>query len=135
MSTLMLMEVQRALYAKLHSDGILTALVPHIYDSIPQHTPAPYLLIGQGTQSVTAVDGIMVSECQLELSVFTDTGVRKTALSVLNRLYALLHLSSLVLTGLQCVQMRMEEVSTTLTEQGTLLKGRMELFVTVAEAS
>ena len=133
MSTLILMEVQRALYAKLHGDSILMALVPYIYDSVPQHTPAPYLLIGQGTQSVKAVDGIMVSECQLELDVFTDTSGRKTALSVLNRLYGVLHLSSLALTGLQCAQMRMEEVSTALIEQGTLLKGRMTVFVTAAE--
>jgi hypothetical protein len=134
MSMLALMEVQRALFTKLSGDGVLMGMVSGVYDCVPQQTPVPYVIIGDGTQNVRPADGIVVSECQLELHVWTEAGGRKALLTLLNRLHALLHMGTLTLSGFQLVTLHMEQASTRIAEQGTLLEGRMTLFVALVEA-
>ena len=101
MSNLALMEVQRALYNKLAADGVLMGMVSGVYDIVPQRTPLPYIRIGDGDQKVTPADALNVSECKLDLHVWTDVGGRKTALAIMNRLHALIHLGTLTLSGFQ----------------------------------
>ncbi|MGK3796902.1 DUF3168 domain-containing protein, partial [Enterococcus faecium] len=88
---LALMEVQRGLYSKLHGDGVLAGMVSGIYDVVPQHALLPYVMIGDSASKAAAADGTTLTECQLELEVWTDTGGRKTALAIMNRIHALLH--------------------------------------------
>jgi Protein of unknown function (DUF3168) len=133
MSSIALMEIQRALYTKLSGDGVLMGIVAGIYDNVPQNTPLPYVVIGDGNQNIRPADAVIVTECQLELQVWTDVGGRKTALTILNRLHALLHLGTLTLSGFQLVTLRVEQASTTLAEQGALVGGALTLFVTVVE--
>ena len=133
MSALALMELQRALFAKLSADSTLMSLVGGVYDNVPQNTPLPYVIIGDGTQVIRPADGLVISECQLEIHVYTDSGGRKSALEILNRLHALLHLGTLSLTGFQLISLRAEQAATLLAEQGAQFKGTMHLFVAIAE--
>ena len=133
MSNLALMEVQRALYNKLAADGVLMGMVSGVYDIVPQRTPLPYIRIGDGDQKVTPADALNVSECKLDLHVWTDVGGRKTALAIMNRLHALIHLGTLTLSGFQLVTLRSEQATTSLVEQGTYLSGVLTVLVTVAE--
>ena len=128
-----LMEVQRGLYSKLVADGTLMGMIGGIFDIVPPQSVLPYVVIGDGTQQLRAADGINVTDCHLTLRVISDLGGRKTVLAVLNRLHALLHLSSLTLTGFTLVTLRSEQASTVLIDQGTHVTGTLGILVTVAE--
>lgn len=133
MSGLALMEVQRGLYSKLHGDGVLGGMVSNIYDVVPQHTLLPYVIVGDGAQQAVAADGVTITECRIELQVWTETGGRKTALAIMNRIHALLHLGTLSLSGLQLVLLRVEQADTALAEQATRVHGTLRVIATVAE--
>lgn len=133
MSTLVLMEVQRALNAKLQGDGVLMGMVTGVYDAVPQRSNLPYVVIGDGQMRVLEAQGIALHELNLELDIWTDTGGRKTALTIMNRLFSTLHLGTLTLTGFQQVTLRCEQADTELEEQGTRLHGRLNLRMIVVE--
>jgi len=133
MSGLALMEIQHALYTRLSGDGVLMGMVSGVHDDVPQNSALPYVILGDGDQNVRPADAAVVTECQLELQVWTRTGGRKTALTILNRLHALLHLGTLTLSGYQLVTLRVEQASTRLAEQGERMLGEMTVYVAVAE--
>ncbi len=127
------MEVQRALYGKLHADGVLMGMVGGVYDTVPQGAALPYVVIGDGLQNVVAADGVSVAQCRLGLDVWTDVGGRKTALAIMNRIFALVHLGTLTMSGYQLVLLRCEQAETTLIEQGTRIHGTLTITATVTE--
>lgn len=133
MSSLALMEVQRALYTALVADGVLMGMVSGVFDVVPQHTALPYVELGDGSQSITPAEAAEVSECRLALYVWTEAAGRKTALSVLNRIHALLHLGTFGITGFQLVNVRTEQAATVIEEQGTRLRGTLVVRMTVVE--
>lgn len=133
MSGLALMELQKGLFSKLNGDGVLMGMVAGIYDAVPQMAALPYIIIGDGRSSAVAADGVSVTECRLDLQIYTDVGGRKTALNIMNRIHALLHLGALTLTGYQLVLLRVEQAATELAEQARRVHGTMQLVVTVAE--
>jgi hypothetical protein len=131
--TLALMEVQRALYTKLSGDGVLMGMINGLFDAVPQNSALPYVVIGDGNQALRPAESTIVTECRLELNVWTDTGGRKTALNILNRLHALLHLGTVTLSGFQLLTLRVEQASTALAEQAARVGGTLVVFVAVAE--
>jgi hypothetical protein len=133
MSNLALMEVQRGLYTKLHGDGVLMGMVTGVYDAVPQKTAVPYIVIGDGQARALPAEAMNLAELTLQLDVWTDAGGRKNALTILNRLFALLHLGTLTLTGYQQVILRCEQASTELAEQGLNLHGTMSVRATIVE--
>lgn len=133
MNALALMEVQRALYTKLSGDAVLMDMVSGIYDAVPQNTPLPYVFIGDGNQQLRAAEAALVTECQLDLYVWTESQGRKQALSILNRLHGLLHLGTLTLNGFELVHLHVVQASTALVEEGAMLNGRLRLQLAVAE--
>ena len=134
MSSLALREVQRSLYSKLSGDAVLMDMISGIYDVVPQNTNPPYVVLGNGRQELQPVDALVVSDCQLELHVWTLASGRKAALAILSRLYALLHLGTLTLSGLELVTLRVEQAATSLSEQGKYLSGVLRISITVVEA-
>lgn len=135
MSNLALMEVQHALYTKLSGDGVLMGMVTGIHDITPQKTLVPYIVIGDGQAQDLPADALNITELTLQIDVWTDASGRKTALTIMNRLFALLHLGTLTLSGFQQVIMQCAQADTTLAEQGVNLRGTMSVRVTVVEAS
>ncbi|MDX2095168.1 MAG: DUF3168 domain-containing protein [Alphaproteobacteria bacterium] len=133
MSSLALMEVQRALHTKLQGDGVLMGMVSGVYDAVPQKTPLPYVVIGDGQMRELPAATLTINELTLQIDVWTASSGRKTALAIMNRLFALLHLGTLTLDGLQQVILRCTEARTELAEQATHMHGTMNLRVTVAE--
>ena len=134
MSNLALMEVQRGLYAQLIADSMLTDMVSGVYDVAPQDKPLPYVVIGDGKTSVTAADSLDLSECRLMLHIWTEAPGRKTALSIMNRLYAILHLGVLALDGFDPVTLRVEQAATAIDEHGNYIHATMAILATVVEA-
>lgn len=135
MSSLALMEVQRALYTKLNGDGVLMGMVTGIYDVTPQRTVLPYVAIGDGQMQELPADALNIAELRLQLDVWTAAAGRKTALAILNRLFAVLHLGTLTLSGFQQVILRCEQADTTLVEQGINIHGTLVVRVNVVEAA
>ena len=133
MSNLGLMEVQRGLYTKLSGDGVLMGMVTGVYDNVPQCTAFPYIVIGDGNYATIPADGANLSECRLQIDVWSETGGRKSVLTIMNRLMALLHLGTMTLTGYQLVLLRCEQADTLLDEQGTYVHGSLVVTVTMAE--
>lgn len=134
MSTLALIEVQKALYAALHADGVLMGMVEGIFDAVPQKSEVPYIVIGEGNEALQAVADGGVSECHLTLQVWTQASGRKTALMIMNRIHALLHLGSLSVDGFEVLVLRTEQASVRLAEDGNYMNGSLTLALTVEEA-
>ncbi len=133
MSNLALLEVQRALYTKLTGDGVLMGMVTDVFDVVPQKTALPYVEIGDGDYSAIAADAANLSEVRMQLDVWTDAAGRKTALNIMNRMYALLHFGTLTLAGYQQVLMRCEQAETALVEEAARIRGSLVVRVAVVE--
>jgi hypothetical protein len=133
MSNLALMEVQRALYNKLNGDGVLMGMISGIYDVVPQKTIFPYIVIGDGNCSDIATDILNISDLRLGIEIWSGTSGRKAALTIMNRLFAMLHLGTLTLSGYQLVLLRCEQSDTQLTEEATYIRGTMVVRATVVE--
>lgn len=133
MSSLALMEVQHALYSKLTGDGVLMGMVSGVYDVVPQNTALPYVEIGDGETITLAADVVNVSELRLSIDVWGDTAGRKNVLTIMNRIYALLHLGTLTLSGFQQVMMRGEQAETALVEEASRIHGTLVVRVMVVE--
>lgn len=133
MSSLALMEVQHALYTKLNGDGVLMGMVTGVYDAVPQKTTLPYVVIGDGKLRELPADGLNIATAELSIDVWTDASGRKYALTILNRIFALLHLGTLTLSGLQQVVLRCDEAETMLAEVHDRIHGTLTLRATVVE--
>lgn len=133
MTSLALMEVQRALYNKLTGDGVLMGMVTGVYDVVPQKTALPYVEIGDGETITLAADVVNVTEARVRLDVWGDTAGRKKVLAIMNRIYALLHLGTLTLSGFQQVLMRGEQAETQLVEEATRVRGTLMVRIAVVE--
>jgi hypothetical protein len=133
MNTMALTEVQRALFTKLSGDGVLMAMISGIYDVVPQKTELPYVVIGDGQSRMLDADAVNLTEMLLQLDVWTDATGRKAALTIMSRLFALLHLGSLTINGFQQVLLRCEQADTAIEEQATRIHGTLTVRVIAAE--
>jgi hypothetical protein len=122
-------------YTSLSGDGVLMSMISGVHDVVPQQTAMPYVVIGDGRASLQAAESAEITECVLELYIWSDTGGRKTALAIMNRIHALLHLGVLSLTGFELLTMRSEQANTVLSDQGTYLRGSLTLYIAVAEVA
>ncbi len=133
MSSLALMQVQQALYTKLQGDGVLMGMVGGVYDSVPETAALPYVVIGDGQLRVLPADNATISDTVLQIEVWTDASGRKSALTIMSRLFALLHLGTLSLSGVQQVLLRCEQADTAVAETNTRIHGTLNVRVTVVE--
>lgn len=134
MTSLVLPELQRALYTKLHGDGVLMGMVSGIYDTVPQKTQPPYVVIGDGNHNAIEAEGVNAAECELEIEVWADSGGRKAALLILNRIWSLLHLGTLTVTGFSTISLRCDQADTSISEEATHIRGRLIVRATTVEA-
>ena len=133
MSDLALMEVQRALYTKLGGDGVLMGMVTGVYDAVPQKTALPYVVIGDGRANVEPADELNITELQMQIDVWGDATGRKKVLTILNHIFALMHLGTLALAGYQQVLLRCEQADTEIAEQGQNTRGVLIVRAVMAE--
>ncbi len=133
MTQMALMEVSRALFTKLSGDGVLMAMVSGIYDVVPQKTALPYVVIGDGQSRVLEAHDLNLTEMLLQFDVWTEANGRKTALMIMNRLFALLHLGTLAIPGFSTVLLRCEQADTAIEERATRVHGTLTVRVIAAE--
>lgn len=130
--SLVMQAVQQALVAKLVGDALLMDRVNAIYDTVPQRSALPYVMIDELAQEALPSLGEHLWRVTLVLEVWTDAQGRKTALEVLERLQSLLHHGNLSMTAHTLREMRVEGASCVLAEQATRVVGSMELGLIVA---
>lgn len=133
MSTLAMMEVQRALYAKLTADGVLMGMISGVYDAVPQTAALPYVVIGDGDAECTPELAAQVTQCQWTIEVWTNASGRKSALTILNRLHGLLHQGDITLTGLTLIGVTVTRAQTQVDTEKERVFGLLELRLMVRE--
>lgn len=133
MSAAVLQAVQQALFTKLTGDSLLMDLITGVYDAVPQQAALPYVVIGDGSAEEKPQVQAQLSECSMALHVWTGGGGRKTALSILNRLQALLHHGSLNFTGFTLFAMRCTRAETQVDADNDRVYGVLELLLTMRD--
>lgn len=131
--SLVMQAVQHALFTKLTGDALVMDRVEQVYDTVPQGSPMPYLLIDQIEQEHVAAVGETLWRVGVIVEVWTAPHGRKTAMAVLERLQALLHHGTLSVSGFNLREMRMENAGCVVTQQATRVVGSMELSLLLAE--
>lgn len=130
--SLVMQAVQQALVAKLTGDALLMDRVNAIYDTVPQRSALPYVMIDELVQEALPGLGESLWRVNLVLEVWTEAQGRKTALAVLERLQGMLHHGNLSIGGHSLREMRVEGASCVLAEQATRVVGSMEISLIVS---
>lgn len=91
--------LHKAVYEALTADSALMALISGVYDRVPEGTALPYVVFDR-TESSDASSGADEAErIALGLNVYSRSGGRKQVLDIMERLHAVLHHQTPVLTG------------------------------------
>lgn len=133
MSAQALQEVRRGIIVALRADALLQSQLSGIYDLVPQQAALPYLVVDTAQSEHVPAQGVGISGCRLMLHAVSDARGRKTVLAILSRVQALLHLQSLTLTGATLLSMQVEQVEATLSGDGTLCEGALQLLCWLQE--
>jgi hypothetical protein len=124
----------QAVYNLLKNDNTLAeALAVSVFSAVPQHSQFPYIVIGDGVQHVQPTEGMLVTECQLDIHIWTAANGHKQALDIMDRIYALLHLGTLTISDFEQVVLRVDRASVTLEEEGNALRGTLRVIAIVVE--
>ena len=129
MSGAVLQAVQQGLYNKLSGDALLMDMVTGVYDAVPQHAALPYVVLGDGSADDVPQLQAKISECTMQLYVWTSGGGRKAALAILQRLNALLHQATLPMSGHSLIAMRCLRAETQVQAEQDRIYGVLELSV------
>lgn len=131
--SLPLYALQQALYSRLSGDGVLMGMIEGIYDTVPQQSPFPYIVIGDGVQDDVVASGLVAVQCTLTIELFSRSKGRKEALLILERIYGLLHRNVLIVDGYECIVTRCERAETDMLLDALTLRGSMTVGVLLAE--
>ncbi len=99
--------LKAAIHARLATDAALLALIPatRLLDRAPQGTPMPFLLHGPVRSEDLSTGAERLAEHLLTLEVWADAAGQKQALTVAERIEALLDDQPLALTGVTLVSL------------------------------
>ncbi len=101
-------ELQKALYVALNSDGTLGAIITGVFDFVPQNTSFPYITVSDMTAldwSGAQFDGM---EMTVTIHSWSQAEGSKQVKSIMNEIYRILHNQSLTVVGHEFVNMRFE---------------------------
>lgn len=132
--SLVMQAAQQALMAKLTGDAVLMDRVSAVYDTVPQGSTLPYVVVDELTQETRPVLGENLWQVSMVLEVWSEPQGRKATLTALERMHGLLHHGTLAISGYSLREMRVEGASCVLAEQATRMVGTMEITLLVAEA-
>ena len=133
MTMLALQAVQPAIYNKLTSDGVLMDMVSGVYDVVPQNAITPYVVIGDGTAQELPQIVNQLTEITLDLHVWSKSGGRKTVLTILNRIYGLLHQGTISPAGFTLMAMHCTDAQTNVDALHDRVEGVLRVVITVLE--
>ncbi len=126
MSAFGLLEIQKAIYAKLIADTALTGMVSGVFDRVKENTAYPYVALAEMDAQDWSTQTTQGLQSTVTLEVFSRGGGRKECLTILERMHMVLHDASLTMTGHRLVQIRFVRGTTQLLADGLTTRGDIE---------
>lgn len=126
--------LQEAIYQELSGDTTFLALVPSIFQHVPEETAFPYaVIVPQGTEdwSTSTKEG---QQAEISVRVYMREAGSKKALEAAERVRVLLHEAPLTVTGFVLVSLRVEETDITLGADGLTYQSAIRLQALMQEA-
>jgi len=102
------LELQKSIFNALDGDSNLQSLVTDVYDFVPENTAFPYVKVGEETSIDNGTKTLQGNEHTLVIHTFSRYRGSKEVKEIMSRIYALLHESSLSVTGASLVNLRFE---------------------------
>jgi|TARA_B100000900_G_C20333874_1_gene615299 hypothetical protein len=102
------LELQKSIFNALDGDSTLQSLVTDVYDFVPESTAFPYVKIGEETSLDNGTKTLQGNEHTLVIHTFSRYRGSKEVKEIMSRIYALLHESSLSVSGASLVNLRFE---------------------------
>ena len=100
--------LQKTVFDTLDGDSTLQSLVTDVFDFVPENTAFPYVKIGEETATDNGTKTLQGNEHTLVIHTFSRYRGSKETKEIMSRIYALLHESSLSVTGASLVNLRFE---------------------------
>lgn len=94
-----LLDVQTAIYNKLKNDATLTSLVTGVFDFVPKSQTLPYIEIGEAIDNVFNTFSKQGRDITETIYIVSEYEGYKEALTILDRVVALLDYQTITLTG------------------------------------
>ena len=101
-------ELQKSIFNALDGDSTLQSLVTDVYDFVPESTAFPYVKVGEETSIDNGTKTLQGNEHTLVIHTFSRYRGSKEVKEIMSRIYALLHESSLSVSGASLVNLRFE---------------------------
>ena len=100
--------LQKTIFDALDGDSTLQSLVTDVFDFVPENTAFPYVKVGEETSVDNGTKTLQGNEHTLVIHTFSIYRGSKETKEIMSRIYALLHESSLTITGASLVNLRFE---------------------------
>ena len=100
--------LQKTVFDALDGDSTLQSLVTDVFDFVPENTAFPYVKIGEETAVDNGTKTLQGNEHTLVIHTFSRYRGSKETKEIMSRVYALLHESSLTVSGASLVNLRFE---------------------------
>ena len=102
------LELQKSIFNALDGDSTLQSLVTDVYDFVPESTAFPYVKVGEETSIDNGTKTLQGNEHTLVIHTFSRYRGSKEVKEIMSIIYALLHESSLSVSGASLVNLRFE---------------------------
>ncbi|NBX02711.1 MAG: DUF3168 domain-containing protein [Alphaproteobacteria bacterium] len=126
MSNFSVITLQKSIYEALTNDIALIALIRGVYDHTPQNSAFPYIAFGEVTSREWSNVEDAGMEQQVTLNIWSREGGRKEAISIMERVYTVLHQVSLTIEGQSLVSLRFVTSKVMLGNDGFTYQGNMQ---------
>jgi|SRR6056300_371590 hypothetical protein len=102
-------ELQKTIFDTLSGDSTITSTYgANVYDYVPDNSPFPYIKVGEETSVDNGTKTLQGNEHTLVIHTFSQYRGSKEVKNIMSRIYALLHESSLSVSGASLVNLRFE---------------------------
>ncbi len=100
--------LQKTVFDALDGDSTLQSLVTDVFDFVPETTAFPYVKVGEETSVDNGTKTLQGNDHTLVIHTFSRYRGSKETKEIMSRIYALLHESSLTVSGASLVNLRFE---------------------------
>jgi len=126
--------LQKAIYQALTDDVTTMAMITGVYDRPPQGTGFPYITIGESTLNDWSSVVTSGMEQVISIHIWSRNGGRQEAISIMERVYILLHDADLNVDGQSLVLLRFASSAVILEDDGYTYQATMR-FRALLEAN
>ena len=100
--------LQKTIFDALDGDSTLQSLVTDVFDFVPESTAFPYVKVGEETAVDNGTKTLQGNDHTLVIHTFSRYRGSKETKEIMSRIYALLHESSLTVSGASLVNLRFD---------------------------